>query len=114
MISRKSKTSYKLWSLKNALTRKFETASDNWYIILCKNNKIRVRVLGENVQFIAHCFICTSMKHEIFVIIFYDSNAKTERSQIMAIFGSEPSHLYSYNHNLHFYSNPLGLCILTC
>ena len=61
MISRKRKTSYKLWSLKNALTRKFETASDYWYIILCKNNKIRVRVLGENVQFIAHCFICTSM-----------------------------------------------------
>ena len=74
MISRKSKTSYKLWSLKNALTRKFETASDYWYIILCKNNKIRVRVLGENVQFIAHCFICTSMKQEIFVIIFYEPN----------------------------------------
>ena len=37
-----------------------------------------------------------------------------EWSQIMTIFGSEASHLYIYNHNLHFYSNPLGLCILTC
>ena len=37
-----------------------------------------------------------------------------ERSQIIAIFGSEASLLYSYNHNLHLYYNPLGLCISTC
>ena len=63
------------------------------------------------MQLIAHCFICTSMKHKIFAIIFYEPY---ERSQIMPIFGSEPSHLHSYNLNLHFYSNPLGLCILIC
>ena len=33
-----------------------------------------------------------------------------DRSQMMKIFGSEEGHPY----NLHFHSNPLGFCILTC
>ena len=63
---------------------------------MAKIIKSNVRVLGENVQFKAHCFVCTSMKHEVFAIIFYQPPRETP----------------SYNHNFH--SNPLGLCILTC